>query len=219
MKIDIHPQAVSSFNEQGLSLVARCEEAKVKTNPATPHNFPEVYVTTTLTEKDIDGDIVIDWKNYIGEKISRGFICQGKQIDLGQDAYKDFIKLCEKIRRALKPQSIISQSAVENQAFNWISSRYCGSIDVGLIDYILPGLAAEIQELEIWIPVAQLHIESDMPIGKVVFKPISKNIIEHWRGIALSQIPIPEDPLDQKRESLFGFYEMIQKSTRGGQQG
>ena len=90
-------------------------------------------------------------------------------------------------RKAIKPSLVISQAAIENQAFIWARDRFRGITQADLIECILPKLEIEVSDIKVWIPITQLRIESEVHIGNIVIKPITEDVINQWRDTCLSQ--------------------------------
>jgi hypothetical protein len=213
MKLDIHPEAALHFNEGGLSIVASCKENKLwQRHQAETCQFPDVHVSRvkTLTSEDIVGEIERGVVDEAGEQIAKYFTYQGREIGLEEKDYEQFIRLCESIQKAIKPFLSVSRTAVEKQVFAWIRDHFCGNTDATLIAYILPKLETEVAELEVWVPIAQLRVESSILIGKIVIRPISEELINQWRDIFFSEIP------DEKKANIPDLFEQrLKKEFQG----
>jgi len=194
MKLNIHSQAISNFNERGLSILSSCKESNSQQSTQIGRSrFPDMYTSGTITEKDIVGEIEFGQRDSSGKSIGRYFVHQKSQFGLEEDGHKHFIKLCESIQKAIKPSSVISRAAIEDQVFAWVRDRFRGNTRVELIEYILPKLETEVLELEVWVPIAQLRVESDIHIGNIVIRPMTEEVINQWRDTLLSQIQNKEN--------------------------
>ena len=211
MKLNIHTQAIQKFNERGLSVLSLCKESNSQESIQTKAvRFPEMYTSGTITNKDIIGEIELGLRDRTGKQIGRYFTHQKKQIGLEEDSYINFTKLCESIQKAIKPPMVISQAAVENQVFEWVRDRFCGNTQAELVEYILPRLEAKIEELEVWVPIAELRVESDVQIGYILIRPITEEDINQWRDERLSHIK------DKEKDNVSEFFgEKFKKKFQG----
>ncbi len=181
IKLNVHPQATYKFNETGLKILSLVKEStSEKPSLTQASHFPGLYISGTITDKDLTGEIRHGLRDGAGKKIGRYFPYQNKQIGLEMDSYAQFNKLCESIQKAIIPPLTISQTAVEDQVFEWIRDRYTGNNQVELMEDVLPKLQSKVAELEIWVPIAQLRIEADVYIGKIVLRPMSEEVITQW---------------------------------------
>ena len=187
INLSVHSQAILKFNEKGDFIVSCCKESKSQEpSPIRNPRFPEMYISGTITSNDIKGEIDISMRDMTGKKLGRFFNYQEKQIGLENENYVDFSKLCESIHKAIKPAQVISVTAVEDQVFGWIRERFLGNTQKELIEYIVPELEAKVVELEVWVPIAGLRVESDVYIGNITIRPITVEDIDRWRDERLS---------------------------------
>jgi len=160
-----------------------------------------MYISGTITSKDISGEIEYILRDMSGKKLGRYFAHQEKQIGLENDNHVYFAKLCESIHKAIKPAQAISLAAVEDQVFEWIRERFRGNTQRELIEYIVPELEAKVMELEVWVPIAELRVESDVYVGNVSIRPITEEDIDRWRDERLAHV---EDKEKANVTELFG---------------
>lgn len=210
VKLTIHPDAENSFNKESLSLLELCKESKyTSVKHPTKSGFPEPYIAATLTSKDI-ANIELGMRDGLGERVARYFPHDNKQFGLEGDNYKKFVKLCESIQKAIRPSSTISREAVEDQAFQWLSNRYSGSVTTNLVDHILPQLEEEVKEFEIWIPIGELRLEGVVEIGNIQLRPITKELLDQWKAPLLTK-----GSEEHKQENAKFFEEKIRKPLQG----
>lgn len=181
--LNLHPDATSNFNKSALSLLELCKESRYNiAKPKPKSSFPEPYIAAQITDKDIESIGFLGMKNSVGESVAKYFTYKGKQVGLEGDDYKKLVKLCEAIQKAIKPASTISRDAVELQAFEWLDNRYSGNTTNELIEYILPKLTAEVKEFEVCVPIGELIIQSPMTVGRIVLRPITKDLLDQWKA-------------------------------------
>ncbi len=73
---------------------------------------------------------------------------------------------------------VIKQNDIVNQCFCWLRDRFSDRTNANLIEYILPNLEDKVEELEIWLPVSGFLLEDTIQIGKVHFRPITKELLD-----------------------------------------
>ncbi|MFZ5902315.1 MAG: hypothetical protein ACOYZ8_02015 [Chloroflexota bacterium] len=209
VKIKVHKDAAVRFNEEGIALVALCESGKyfLETQQRKRGKFPKAYSHGKLTDENIIS-IEVSMKNGFGEQIASYF--EDSQIGLEGDNYKRFVKLCESIQRAIRPESTISRKMVEEFAFKWLERKYQKLTSVNLLEYLIPNLENEIREFEIWIPIAELRTERIVPLGKIEIRPITAEWLKSWQKISLS-----DTPKGQRKGKAAFYKERITKPLQG----
>ncbi|MDO9303489.1 MAG: HEPN domain-containing protein [Anaerolineales bacterium] len=209
IKISIHKDAVSRFNEEGITLVSLCQKGGyfLKTKPQNQSNFPDMYVHGELTNENI-ASFKMGMKNGFGDELARYF--ENSQIGLEADNYKRFVKFCESIERAIKPRSTISRKVIEEYVFKWIEERFNKLTSIDLIEFLIPNLEREIEEFEIWVPIAELRTSKTIPVGKIEITPMTAEWLSQWQEVSLSNTPP-----DAYEGKVIFFREQITKPFQG----
>lgn len=215
--LTIHPDASKRFNELGFTLVRLCKERTYprRNDRSQKFHFPKPYTAEPITEKDVSGELMPSMVDSTGKTIGRYFGANGKLVGLGDEDYIKFAELCEAICKALRPSSITGITLIETECFNWIRDYFRRDTTITLLDFILPKIESQISELTVWVPIAQLHIESNIKIGKVEFRPISEELIASWRDDLISRL-LPSE-MDEKSKNIREFFDLkFTKIMQGG---
>src|SRR5215218_6155778 len=75
-------------------------------------------------------------------------------------------------------RELVSTKWLEDRILDWISAKYAGEAVTALSKYLVKRREEDVQEHQLWFPVSQLSVESDLTFGNVVFKTITKEIME-----------------------------------------
>lgn len=86
-----------------------------------------------------------------------------------------------------------------DHVFEWLRADWHGACPP-LVDYITSVLEREVKEFEVWLPVAQLYVEAEVPFGEVTFKTVSKEMLDGWEAEMMRRLP---EPPDAQAASLF----------------
>jgi hypothetical protein len=178
VKIELHPDAAKNFDEKGIELLSdvRPYIERPRVAPDQPHGnqnnigqpasrkgfSSEVFISQTFTAKDIIGPMrfgLIDGAT--GKAVAAFFLYDGVKKGLEGEAYKKLVKLSESIQKTKELNEHVSIEFLNNKIFSWVEQAYKRNTDLYLTKYVLEGCAEAIKEIEIWIPVALLHIESE----------------------------------------------------------
>jgi hypothetical protein len=68
---------------------------------------------------------------------------------------------------------------VEDTILDWMKEKHAGAAAPALTDFVATRCEEDVKEHEIWFPVANLSVESDLSFGNVVFKTISKERLDY----------------------------------------
>jgi hypothetical protein len=104
-----------------------------------------------------------------------------KYIGLQGESYKELARLSQGIQKAKMLHDKVSFNFLTDIIFDWMKEKYKNTTDLSMTEYVLAKCEESIEELEIWIPIAKLYIQSDVRIGYITLKTITKDFFDHWR--------------------------------------
>ena len=207
MHLDLHPDASANFNTKASDLLLLL--APIKNDPE-PRTFEtEQYIDHSLDDVEIIGDTTEAQLDFTGQEISRSFTHDNKLIGLQGEAYRAFFKLCENIQRTKQYTTAISLDLVQNELFEWMKSRYRGETNLPFLDFSQPRMEAEIKEIEIWVPIHSLLIQSNFSLGKIQFQIITKALIDRWEAALI------ENKTEEKANQTRDFFKGERKEIQG----
>lgn len=202
MKITFHDNAKKNFDEKAQALLL--ELGPITVDESKSEFEPEFVSTVTITDADIVGTPTFQ----IGED-TKVFICNKRRIGLSGPAHRDFLRLVDHIFRNPACRERVSFKTIEDNAFKWMGERYSGKSNENLTDYLINKLEILIDKQTVYVPIAATAIESEVQIGKVLFKQLSISMIDEWQ---LKCPPKDEKALEnfnqffkKKREELQGY--------------
>lgn len=179
MKLELHPSAVKNFNEKAdLLLLELVAKPKVSKQNSESSFKPDIFVNTLITEKDIIGEVDISTVDSVGNKVAQYFDSGGRQIGLSEGSYNKLIRLSEEMQRTKVLFNTISVNLITKLIFDWMRDRYKNTTDLSMIEYVIDKCLKELKEFEIWMPIATTHIQSEIKIGKIVLKTITRELID-----------------------------------------
>ncbi|MBP7069597.1 MAG: hypothetical protein KBA97_00830 [Methanothrix sp.] len=211
MTLNLHHEALKNFNyhaEKLLKNIVIIHKEKDLSLIEKPSFEPDHFISATITEKEIKGDVIISSQNMIGIENGRFFMHRGNRIGLCGENYQDLLKISKNMQRTKQLSPFISISFLKNNIFNWIKEKYLNNTPISMTDYVLNKCEQELKDLEIWIPIAETFIQSDLQIGKVIIKTISKERLDLWSNLVSKEG-------DRKEERKKGFMMRYQKKLQG----
>ena len=209
MKLNLHPNAAISFNCKAEALLDKFVIINKNTILAKKHTFePDHFISSTITEKEIIGDIIVSSTDLVGNEIGRFFDHEGNRIGLSGENYHNLLKLSENMQRTKQLSPFVSVSFLKDTIFNWMKDKYLSATYVSMTDFVINKCEQELTDLEIWIPIAETFIQSDLQIGKVILKTISKEVLDKWMDHW-------GEETDKKEEMKKGFMIRYQKKLQG----
>lgn len=188
--IKIHPKAAENFNSKSTDLVNRLSVGKIKVRSSSFKM--DFHSKMTLTDEDMIGEISHSIKDGFGNKLGFHFKYQGQDIGIYKNDYKQLINLAHNIFRLKPIKNYCSSNSIEAALCEWIKQRYSNPQYPDFIDYLQEKINKLISNFEVWIPITYLCIQKPIKIGKVVFKPITKKLIDLWEKQFLQKNPSKE---------------------------
>lgn len=210
MKLELHPDAVVDFNEEADKLLLELKPISQELSPTHKNSFhPDTFVSAHITDKDIIGEIRTGRVNQTGSEVAKYFGYNDITIGLEGESYKKLESVSQKMQRRKELYKKVSVTLLTNLIFDWLTDKYKNATNLSMIEYVLSECEGLIQESEIWIPVAMLYIQSEIKIGQITLKTITKEIFEHWRAEAkkknLAEIDKLQEWFNSEQKGLQGL--------------
>ena len=205
MKIQLHENAIKNFNEKADNLLFEIvpDPNAKKSNP-----LPS-YSEIVIQDLEIIEITKIAYTSIMDGETGVIFYADNKPFGLFEDGYKQFIKLVESVYKDKIISAYVHFDTLKDLIFDWIAARYKNETALQMTEFVLPKCEDKIKEIEIWLPVHRLIIESEFSVGKITFKTITTKMIDEWHtekakhGIGNQEEY--EVYLFQEREKLQGF--------------
>jgi hypothetical protein len=194
LKPELHPNAAKNFDEKARVLLAAVapEPRRGPSKPPTHMMRPGAPTAHEYTEKDFVDFKITGQNDQLGNTIARYFEHEGRRFGLEDEKYKELTRLSEGIQRTEAFRDVVSNRWVEDTILDWMQAKFAGTTVPELADFLAERCEADVKEHEMWFPVANLSMESDLPFGKVVFKTITKEMMDR----------LEEDLQEAKKQGL-----------------
>jgi hypothetical protein len=178
MGLTINERAAERFDELGEQMLPRVI-AETRDEPAEPGFRPDVHFSANLTSADAVGPIKATESAYdgTGAEVGRFFVRNNRRIGLVGEAFKDFVRLLEKIRKSGLSQTASIRRLVDT-AFAWVEERYENRTRASIVTFLLERIEPDVREREIWMPLHRVYVEGPITIGTVLFQTISKEMLD-----------------------------------------
>lgn len=201
LDLKLHPDAESNFNEKANNLITKlAPEPKEMAQNHTDSFTPDIFVSQIINGKDIKGEIRLGLVDYAGNEVAKFFEHDNLNIGLIGESFKDLFRLAETMQRTNALRSLISIKLLTNLIFDWLRDNYKNVTNKSMTEYVISECEKLCQELEIWIPIALTHIQSETELGKIIIKIITKEKITHWQ----ENIKVNSNEKDKKIQQYFG---------------
>lgn len=180
MKPELHPEAAKNFDEKARVLLAAVapETQQGPSEPSTHMLRPGAPVAHEFSEKDLIDFKVTGLVDQLGRTTARYFKHEGKRFGFEDEKYQALARLSEGLQKTKAFRDLVSAKWVEDAILDWIQSKFAGEAVSALSDYLAERCEVDVKKHEIWFPVANLSVDSDLPFGNVVFKTISKDMVD-----------------------------------------
>jgi hypothetical protein len=210
MKFELHPDAIKRFDEISEMLLKGLNIGPICPAKRTVDLFePEFFISLDLTENIIGygATSVTDWT---GNEIALFFDYGGNRIGLCGDNYNLLLRLAEDMQKSKQLYQYVSVSFLKNTIFKWIEEKYTNKISSSAMEYVILTCEKNVVESEIWIPVAETCIQSEIDIGKITLKTITKDKLTDCIK-CIDECPKSPDEKERiKREFMGEYQEKVQ---------
>lgn len=216
MKLEMHPQARQNFNKKAEDLVAQLRPTPDRfkrkggahnTNIHTVHKF-------TPENSRLTG---VGWTDFTGNVVAKAFAQGNQMLGLFDEDYLEFARVVEGVQKSIMPRRVVSLRRLSDLIFDWVKHKHEGASILLMTEYVLAECEKLVKELEIWIPISQLYIQSPFDFGKITFRAITKAMMDDWETSALSKATNPEEEesvrkgLERHRKEIQGLATAIIK--------
>lgn len=198
MSFELHPDAARNFDTKASDLLI-----SLTTNPQEetfdPRNRiqPDAHVSRTYTEKDLIGaPKFTGMEDHLGREVAKTFEHNGELVNLHGESYQELRKLARAIQRLRGFRDAVSTDFVVDVVFEWMEERYKHTTTLPMTEYLIDRCREAVEEFEVWIPIANLSVESEVKFGKMVFKPIKKETFDRWQEETRARSPAQENRID-----------------------
>lgn len=206
MKIEIHQNAAENFEKKILELKDKFRFKLPKKRK--PIKNPNIHISGHFDETNIIGDIDIYSRDEDGNVSARKFGVRGRHLGLFDDDHKKLNKVAANLQQCTKPNDVVSVEFVAGLIFQWLKQEYLGKNTQNSIDFVLSKCEENIEDVEIWIPISHLHIESPFSLGNITFKTITKQFMDEYENSLKKNFTEPDDlskfkhVFDRKRSKI-----------------
>lgn len=191
MKLELHSKAVENFDSRILELK---KLLRFKTIPIRiPKHNPNIHISGHYDENNIIGDMKLYQRDIDGKVSARMFSVRRKQIDLFDDDHKKLVQIAENLQKSTKPKNVVGVEFLSENIFEWLKQNYFGKTKQNPIEFVLDECEKNIEEIEIWIPISHLHIESPFKLGNISFKCITKKFMDKYEDSSKKAFSDPKD--------------------------
>ncbi len=180
MKLELHPKAIENFDAKILELKS---QLRFTLEPKrVPKENPNIHISGHFDETNIIGELKLFKQDINGNVSARMFGVRGRQLGLFDDDHKKLVQIAENLQKSTKPNNVVSVDFLSEQIFEWIKLNYFGKNKEHPVKYILEECEKNIEEIEIWIPISHLHIQSPFKLGNITFQCITKSFMDDYEN-------------------------------------
>ena len=210
MEFILHPEAVKSFNEEAERLYNELNYSPICYSKIEQKSFrPDFFISSVLTEKDIVGDVRTSTTDWTGAEIAVFFYHEGEKIGILGENYRKLMKLSEGMQRVPQLYQFVSVPFLKGSIFNWMKDKYINKNPCSMVEYIIQVCKKDVNESEIWVPLAHTYIQSEIKIGRITLKTITVDLlnkwIDRWEMNANTKEKAKKDLMEKYQEKLQGL--------------
>jgi hypothetical protein len=122
--------------------------------------------------------------DYLGKEDAKFWEEREILIGLFDDNFKNLVRIAEGMQRTAGLRHSISVELLIDLIFDWAEQRYKKLLTTPMTEYVLDKCEKQVEELEIWLPVAELRIGTEIQIGKITLKTVTRKMLDDWQAQA-----------------------------------
>jgi hypothetical protein len=188
MSLQIHPDAAKNFDRKGEELFQKVifdphielPQGKGFSPDIVRHEIPGEDLISLSRDSYIAGPLQ--------KEVAKTFRLKDSVLGLFGEDYKGLVRLAESMQSVKPLRDKVSVRFLIDSIFNWIATSHQRTDVVPMTETMLADAERAIQEIELWLPVAMLYVETDIVIGRVTIKTITKEIIDNYHSASIEQI-------------------------------
>jgi hypothetical protein len=180
--ISFHPGALSSFSAAADELLrevrmypnhapAPDRAKRFDIQPAAVIRPEDMIGVPEMTAKEIDPS---------GNETGRFWESRGQRVGWTGDAFQKMRRLAGKIANSAELRGLVSEGFILDQVFSWLRETLEHKRTDSIGEFISQLCDSEIGEHEIWIPVYRTYSSTDLKIGEVELKSITRDLLDVW---------------------------------------
>jgi hypothetical protein len=218
--LSFHKEAAKNFDriaqELLLELTARSQPSQVRSGGALD---PDIHIAARIGPEDIIGEVKIGHVDSFGRENAKSFQKNSELVGLFDESYKKLVRLAEAMQKTKFLRSAVSVTFLTDLVFEWLQHRYETKSVPAMSEYVLSKSAPALQEIELWLPIHMLHVQSDLTIGRVTLRTVTRAMMDEWREGYLSHaendetIAVVERFMERERNRLQGFAAAVVRLT------
>jgi hypothetical protein len=186
----VHPDAATALNSMAANVAAKiiCVPTKLPERPR--YGFqPDVDISGEITSKDIV-------KPYRSEMVdARTGVVTAIHFDgkagpvglFGADCV-ELERLVDRLARIPPFRSPLGRNSIRKHFLDWLEATVREESTVAFTDYLVDRLQETVRDHEVWIPISRLYVESDLPCGRVLLRPVTSAKLLNWRTQATARL-------------------------------
>ncbi|MDP9314192.1 MAG: HEPN domain-containing protein [Chloroflexota bacterium] len=179
MERQLHPDAAENFNQRAEVLFAQREPEDEEVSELPTHTFrPGAHVVASFSEGDYSAFNISGKRNALGKTTAKYFEHEGSRYGLEDEKYQELARLSESIQRTPAFREVVSTEWVEDTIIDWMKTKHAGEEVSALADYLVEQCEQDVADHELWFPISRLSVETDLQFGSVIFKTISKDMLD-----------------------------------------
>lgn len=180
MKPQLHPEAARNFDGKADELYKELlpERPDEPSEPPTDIFRPGGHPVATFSEEDYGEFKVTGKSDRLGRTTARYFETYEGRVGLEDEQYERLAQLSESIQRTKEYRELVSAKWTQDRIVDWLQLKYKGEAAPSLADYLAERCEEDVKEHDLWFPVSNLSLESDLVFGNVVFKSITEDLMD-----------------------------------------
>lgn len=146
-----------------------------------------------------------------GREVCLAWMSPTGPIGLSEEHCVAFRTLVDQVWKAGRLRQTASLQFIGDTVFDWLVETYQQGAPRAMSEHLLDRVNQVIETNELWIPIATLFVQSDLPIGPVTFRAMTREMLASWHERVLSRVKDEEERrktiarFDQQRQDLLGL--------------
>jgi hypothetical protein len=178
---DLHPEARRRFDELGDDLLGGIVTFREPGPRPKPAFVPDLFQSHTVTDDNVIGDVILGYAAHDGKSTGKVVAReQGLRVGFVGPGYAKLESLAKAMRKTEPFASMAGLAFLIDHLFAWGLYRHDNRGTTGVVDFVMAALRAAATELDVIVPISDLHVQSELKLGDVAISAFPKSFFEQF---------------------------------------
>lgn len=206
--MEINRNAEQNLNKKAETLLTSLVVNPVIPVISTKKRPPQIDVHVSANIVPV-GEVKRSRVDPYGNEVAKEFNHNGNIVTIKGEDYQKMKKIAQAIQRTPDFRDSVSLDVLVDLTFEWMRGRYAKTLTTSLCEHLIAKCEKLLDVIEIWIPIAHTRMQSDLRLGNVTFRTITRAMLERYHNGLRERLAEPDlrvdARFDDEHREMLGF--------------